>query len=205
MRTAFADAAAARDGTGTQTRQLTLDEIIKTPNPYLEAVIEEIFRFSVVIPIVSRMATVDTTILGHPIPKGTEVVFCFNGPDFLKPGVPLPPVDASKRSETSKASTVGDWNPDDVDKFIPERWMDVDADGNEVFNALKGPMLSFGGGPRGCFGKRLAYLEMRVVLTLVVWNFELLPILPSRRPVGILENITVEPSEVLVRMKSLVG
>lgn len=194
MRTAFANA--ARDN-----RQLTLDEIVKTPNPYLEAVMEEIFRLSVVIPVLSRMATKDTTILGHAIPKGTEVVFCFNGPDFLKPGVP---VDQNKRSDTSKASAVGDWDPHDIDKFIPERWIDVDGEGNEVFNALKGPMMTFGGGPRGCYGKRLAYLEMRVVLTMVIWNFELLPLLPSRRPVGILENITVEPSEVLVRLKVLV-
>lgn len=193
MKAAFADAAREK-------RNLTLDEIIKTPNPYFEAVVEEIFRVSVVLPIVSRMATRDTTILGHPIPKGTEVVLCFNGPGFLRPGIP---VDRAKRSETSKDSRVGDWDPDDVDRFIPERWIDVDEKGNDVFNPLKGPMLSFGGGPRGCFGKRLAYLEMRVVLALTMWNFELLPILPSRRPVGKLENIAVEPSEVLVRLKVL--
>ncbi|KAJ9644327.1 hypothetical protein, variant [Exophiala oligosperma] len=182
-------------------RQLTLDEITKANVPYLEAVNEEILRFSVVIPVVSRKAVCDTTILGHAIPKGTEVEFVFNGPGFLKPQLP---VNNELRSETSKLSKIRDWARDDVDQFLPERWLDTDHNGNEVFDALKGPMMTFGGGPRGCYGKRLAYMEMRIILALLVWNFEFLPMKSQRRPFGLLENITVEPSECLIKIKTLI-
>ncbi|KAJ9610803.1 hypothetical protein H2200_005580 [Cladophialophora chaetospira] len=182
-------------------RQLTLDEIIKTNIPYLEAVVEEILRFSIVIPVLSRQAVVDTTILGHAIPKGTDVEFVFNGPGFLKPQFP---VNFDLRSETSKSSTIGDWDDGDIHKFVPERWLDIDGSGKEVFNPLKGPMLTFGGGPRGCYGKRLAYMEMRIILALLIWNFKFLPLRTPRRPFGILENITTEPSECLIRVQTLI-
>ncbi|KXT04464.1 hypothetical protein AC578_8648 [Pseudocercospora eumusae] len=46
-------------------------------------------------------------------------------------------------------------------------------------NSRAAPMRIFGLGIRGCYGKRLAYLEMRVVYALVLWRFELLPIADS--------------------------
>jgi cytochrome P450 len=183
-----------------ESKQLSCSDILGTNVPYLEAVIEEIMRLSVVIPVLSRRATRDTTVLGHHIPKGTEVEFIFNGPGFLKPAFE---VDKSRRTGTARESPVGDWDPNDIHRFNPDRWIEEDVSGKEVFNALRGPMLSFGGGPRGCYGKRLAYMEMRVLLAVLIWNFEFLPIFPKRRQFGILENITTEPSECLVRLKVL--
>jgi cytochrome P450 len=54
--------------------------------------------------------------------------------------------------------------------FKPERWIVGDE-----FDATAGPQLAFDLGTRGCYGKRLVYVEMRILLTLIVWNFELLP------------------------------
>jgi cytochrome P450 len=184
----------------TASRPPAVEEILKASIPYLEAVIEEVMRLSIVIPIVARRATCDTTVLGRYIPKGTEVEFVLNGPGFLKPPFA---VQKDQRTGSAKTSPVGDWNVDDIHEFVPERWIEEDEDGKESFNALKGPMLTFGGGPRGCYGKRLAYMEMRIIVVLLMWHFDFLPILPRRRELGILENITTEPSECLVRLKLL--
>jgi cytochrome P450 len=130
---------------------------------------------------VTREATADTELLGHRIPKGT-VVFCIsNGPGFYKPALP---VDSSKGSPTSKAaSKPRGWNESqDMRAFNPDRWLVEKSGGNGKCGQTKlqydgnsGPQLIFGLGPRGCFGRRLAYIEMRILTALTVWNFELLP------------------------------
>jgi cytochrome P450 len=44
----------------------------------------------------------------------------------------------------------------------------------DEFDPSAKPVLAFGLGLRGCFGKRLAYVEIRILITLIIWNFELL-------------------------------
>lgn len=62
------------------------------------------------------------------------------------------------------------------DEFRPERWLPAthplhDATGRfESDN--KGAMKPFSAGPRDCVGKNLAYAEMRVVVSLLLWNFD---------------------------------
>ena len=41
------------------------------------------------------------------------------------------------------------------------------------FDAQAGLMNPFGGGPRACFGKKMAYITMRVVFIMTMWNFKL--------------------------------
>ncbi|KUL88969.1 hypothetical protein ZTR_06124 [Talaromyces verruculosus] len=56
-----------------------------------------------------------------------------------------------------------------ADAFIPERWMcdsAFDQDHRDV-------MQPFSVGPRNCLGKNLAYHEMRLILSKVLWNFDL--------------------------------
>jgi cytochrome P450 len=55
------------------------------------------------------------------------------------------------------------------DDFIPERFLsdpDFASDNREV-------LQPFSVGPRNCIGRNLAYLEMRLILAKVVYNFEL--------------------------------
>ena len=47
-----------------------------------------------------------------------------------------------------------------------------------MFNANASPQIAFGMGSRSCWSRRLAYLELRMVVALVVWNFDLLDVLP---------------------------
>lgn len=53
------------------------------------------------------------------------------------------------------------------DTFIPERW--IGKNDEDVLEASK----PFSIGPRGCIGKNLAYMEMRMILAKLVWRFDL--------------------------------
>ncbi|PYH87797.1 cytochrome P450 [Aspergillus ellipticus CBS 707.79] len=151
----------------------TFEELRRARLPYLDAVLEEVLRLNAV--TVTRQALCDTEILGRPIPKGTEVFLVSNGPGFLAPPMP---VDETKRTETSRAAKLRDtWDEEDrgMTDFEPERWLRKGEDGQEVeFDGAAGPQLVFGLGPRACWGRRLAMLEMRVLTALVLWRFELL-------------------------------
>ncbi len=56
------------------------------------------------------------------------------------------------------------------EKFDPERW----APENKAERA-KGPMLTFGHGPRACMGTRIVELEVKVLLFYVLRKFEFMP------------------------------
>ncbi|KAI1160603.1 cytochrome P450 [Nemania serpens] len=151
-------------------RQPNVVELWKIHVPYLDAVLEESLRFNAPIPVVMREALVATEILGHKIPKGAAVFIVSDGPGYRTPSIPVP---ESARSPSSREKKLyGAWDPSDMHLFNPERWLRTDEDGNVVYDAQSGPMLAFSLGPRGCFGRRLAYLETRIVLALLVWNFE---------------------------------
>lgn len=65
--------------------------------------------------------------------------------------------------------------------FRPERWL-VPKEGNDReldFDANAAPQIAFGMGPRSCWGRRFAYLELRMVVTMIIWNFDLLPVSPE--------------------------
>ncbi|KAF5654303.1 cytochrome P450 monooxygenase 3A14, partial [Fusarium circinatum] len=175
-------------------RQPTIDEITGSSIPYLDAVIQETLRLSAVLPIVSREAMVDTTILGYAIPKGTSVFFTLNGPSLMKPAIKVPEAIRSESSQRTK-DRYGEWRAEDVEQFVPERWIDVDDEGVETYNAMKGPFLTFGSGPRGCFGRRLAYLQLRIFWVLLMWNFEFLPVDAELRTQDAVEHVGVEPCE----------
>jgi cytochrome P450 len=129
-----------------------VDAIMDTSLPYLDAVIEEMLRKAVVASGISREAKFDTQILGHHIPKGTEVFFPNMGPSFQ--AAPIP-VDESTRSASSRErkEKFGEWDIETMEDFLPERWLVKDETGNVTYNPNAGPNLPFSAGIRGCFGK----------------------------------------------------
>lgn len=145
LREAFSRACAAGELPSAQ-------EISNTRIPYLDAVIEEVHRLSGAVAIHMRVATVDADVLGHMIPKGTDLFMLIHSPDFTSPSIP---VEESLRSNTSRESKGknGSWHQSTISDFDPERWLEKDDDGNLVFNPRAGPSMPFGAGPRGCFGK----------------------------------------------------
>jgi cytochrome P450 len=166
IRAAFSSAVA-------ESRQPSATEIAKISIPYVDAVMEEILRFKTPVPLSVRDVLVDTQILGYRIPKGTTVFLLSGGSSYLTPSIPVDPSLRPSQAQTTHEKTwVPDWNPEDVAEFKPERWLRTDEAGHVSFNPLAGPFLAFSLGPRGCFGRRLAYMEFRIMLVLLVWNFE---------------------------------
>ncbi|KAI0202672.1 cytochrome P450 monooxygenase [Astrocystis sublimbata] len=180
-------------------------DAINRPMPYVDAVLEEVLRCAPTSPVVDRIATVDTEILGHRVSKGTVVTFLTIGPSILSPPFPI---DDSCRGSTTRGRSTKDkaWGTEEMAEFKPERWLVAKevSSGSEVqFDGAAGPMLAFGQGPRGCYGKKLAYLQLRIVLCLVVYNFRLLPCAPhlsgyKARLVGV-----VKPEQCYVALREI--
>jgi cytochrome P450 len=198
LREAFASAAAEH-------RYPTAKEIINTHNPYLDAVIEEVARLSGSTAGIIRNALVDTTVLGHYIPKGTDVFLMSNGPDCISPSFPVNDANRSEGARSIKGRQVGSWSGDaaEMQAFKPERWLVTDEAGNEKFDATAGPHLAFGLGPRGCFGRRLAYLEMRLMLVMIIWTFELKKCPEELSGYSKTDKLTVKPNQFFLRLQKV--
>jgi cytochrome P450 len=176
----------------------TFSEIRSARIPYLDAVVEEVNRLNAF--TVTRSALVDTQILGCPIPKGTEVFMVSNGPGFMSPHLP---VDDTKRTEASRAAKIRDYwdESEDLTVFRPERWLSTDADGTTEFDGAAGPQLVFGLGPRACWGRRLATLELRTIIAMLIWTFEFLETPKSLSSYRAYEGIARAPHMCYVRLK----
>lgn len=66
------------------------------------------------------------------------------------------------------AATRSRLNFQEPDMFRPERWLGDEKYANDNLNAS----LPFGTGPRVCMGRNLAYLEMRLILSHLLWSFD---------------------------------
>jgi cytochrome P450 len=56
----------------------------------------------------------------------------------------------------------------DPNSFIPERWLDDEKYADDIKEACQ----PFSYGPRNCVGRSLAYMEMRIILARLLWNFD---------------------------------
>ncbi|KAK3312370.1 cytochrome P450 [Apodospora peruviana] len=161
-------AAAAHDN-----RFPTGAELAAAKLPYLEAVIEETMRLRASF-LMPRDAVRDTDLMGYRIPKGTIVVLVSQGHHF--------DLSSSNSSNTKKRRQYpGAANASkDLDEFDPERWLARnDATGEVVFDGSSYPQMAFGVGLRACWGRKLAQMEMKMMLAMVAWKFELLPMMDA--------------------------
>ena len=123
-----------------------LPELIdKKSLPYLEATIAESLRISSVSSLaIPHKATVDTTIQGYNIPKGTTVI-----------------VNLWSLHHDQEI-----WV--DPNTFRPERFLD----GNGIFQApKKGAFVPFSGGRRACLGESLARIELFLMMARLLQSF----------------------------------
>lgn len=188
-----------------ESRWPTMTEILSASAPYLDAVLEESLRCSSVATLIIRRTTCDTQILGHPVPKGIDVIIPLTGPSLTEPALSIP---ESIRTDTCRNAQgrVPAW-ADDITEYKPERWLkdERNAAGEmvEVFDPLAGPTLAFSSGPRQCFGKRQAYLLLRTTMTLLLWNFAFEPV---GEPLGgweVTERLVNLPKNCYVRLRKL--
>lgn len=72
-----------------ENREPTIQEIIGTRVPYLDATMEEVLRCACTSPFVDRQATVDTELFGYHVPQGTVVLARLGGPSMMSPAFDL--------------------------------------------------------------------------------------------------------------------
>ncbi|KAL1839667.1 hypothetical protein VTJ49DRAFT_1277 [Mycothermus thermophilus] len=187
-----------------ENRNPTVHEITHTPIPYLDAAVEEILRCSPTALGVMRDAMVDTTILGCPIPKGTHVFVFSTGPSYNQPARP---VDEKLRTPSSQAAArergVKQWDPRDMHEFKPERWLVKAESGDVAFDSTAGPSMPFSLGTRACYGRRLGVLEVRMMVALLVWNFEFLKCPEELSDYAAIDGNTHKPQRAFVRLRAL--
>ncbi|KJK60354.1 Cytochrome P450 [Aspergillus parasiticus SU-1] len=63
------------------------------------------------------------------------------------------------------------WNFTRPNEFLPQRWLDRDAD-SEFASDQTMALQPFSYGPRACIGRNLAYAEMRTILAKILWHFD---------------------------------
>lgn len=139
---------------------LTVDKMKNMP--YLRAVIKEGIRMYP--PTVGnvRESTKDLVLSGYHVPAGLNVGMISMLEHFNKLHYPNP------------------------NEFIPERWLK-----NSKENAKGNPFsyLPFGFGARACIGKRLADLEMEILVSNIIRNFKLGWNYPDMKVKSVLVNI----------------
>lgn len=87
--------------------------------------------------------------------------------------------------------------------FLPERWLPtVTSDPNSPFAADRRQAIQpFSTGPRNCLGQHLAWAEMRLILSSLIWNFDM-EVVPDKRLrwENLRTFLLVEKKPVVVKM-----
>ncbi|CAG8758131.1 2430_t:CDS:2, partial [Racocetra fulgida] len=121
----------------------TVDEIEHLK--YLECVFKETIRLIAPVPIIRRYTSKDEIMNGYFVPKDTPLWI----PIYAIHHDPLI------------------WG-DDVEVFNPSRWLDPEINSKITrYNSIP-----FGAGPRFCLGSKLAYLEFKSIISVIIRNFE---------------------------------
>ncbi|XP_071958024.1 cytochrome P450 27C1-like [Antedon mediterranea] len=115
--------------------------------PYLNCVIKETLRLHPASPNNSRIPQKDITIGGYNIPKGTNIL-----------------TDNYAMSRNEEVF-------ENANEFQPERWLRENVD-NKLHAFAS---LPFGFGTRMCIGKRLAEMEVRILLSKICQKFLIKP------------------------------
>ncbi|XP_064401044.1 1,25-dihydroxyvitamin D(3) 24-hydroxylase, mitochondrial-like [Halichondria panicea] len=131
--------------------------------PYLRGCIKESFRVRSTVPGFPRVLNEDAIIHGYHVPAGVTLFYSI--------------YTASKSDKIFEEPT----------KFKPERWMRKDGPQQHPFS-----LLPFGFGPRQCYGKRFAELEMKLFIVDIARNFILKA---GQEDMKMVEHALVTPQE----------
>lgn len=133
--------------------EITYEAVVKLP--YLAAVVQETLRIYPPVPgILQRIVPREGTfIAGQYIPGGT-VIGVHHYASYHSPS-----------------------NFRDPELFVPERWLNdsssLYADERQLYVEDQRDVLQpFSVGPRDCIGRRLAYMEIKLILARLVWGLD---------------------------------
>ncbi|KAI9157974.1 Cytochrome P450 monooxygenase TRI13 [Paramyrothecium foliicola] len=171
----------------------SVEEMFKADIPYLDAACEESFRLSGVAKANLRQATTNTKVLGYDIPKGAEI--------FMNYHINHAPLS----SGVSKLNDGFSKRPgENLEVFEPKRWLTREkSQGMEAFDPNALPSLAFGGGYRGCSGRKLALMEFRIVITILVLKLEFLELPQEHKSMAATEKIFRQPDKPYVKVKAI--
>ncbi|KAK7427673.1 hypothetical protein QQZ08_005779 [Neonectria magnoliae] len=157
--------------------------------PYLNAVCSEVLRYYSPVPITIREAVHDTTILGHPVRRGTRIML-----------VPW---------ATNFDTTL--WGPD-AGQFDPERWLGGEAADKRAASggaSSNYAFLTFLHGPRSCIGQSFAKAEFACLLAAWIGRFDFAladPTLADEKKLDIRGGVTARPARGMhVKVKVVSG
>lgn len=115
--------------------------------PYLEATINEALRLYSPVGLAQKLCVRDTVFPdGTFVPKGSNIALVYH----------------------AMARMPGVWGPDAA-AFNPERFIDPQT--GELIKVSSGKFSAFNTGPRVCVGRKLAMMEMKMVVACVVSRF----------------------------------
>ncbi|XP_043848182.1 sterol 26-hydroxylase, mitochondrial [Dromiciops gliroides] len=140
--------------------------------PLLKAVLKEALRLYPVVPINSRVNIDKEVVVGdYLFPKNTQFVLCH----FVMSRDPD--------------------NFESPSEFLPKRWLrrkqNEPVGGSHAFSSIP-----FGFGVRACLGRRLAELEMNVVLSRLIQQYEI-SLAPGMQKVHPLSRIVLVPDKLV--------
>lgn len=149
---------------------------------YLNAVVNETLRLFPPVPSGSERApypgTGNKVFGGHVIPEGNSVSIptysLHRDPRYF---APLPDTFWPERwilCETTNSSSLDSRTPEDTSEESITKAEDLDAPKPRITHNMAA-FIPFSYGPRNCVGMRLAMLEMRIVLSLLVRKFDFAP------------------------------
>lgn len=172
--------------------------VITTSLPYLDAVIAETLRLSTIGPVSFRQTLVPCQIMGHWVPEDTPIILVTAGPSYYSSETRS--ADPKINIRESYATTLQEQQgpPPDLRAFSPERWL---ADGKFDPGAVR--MLPFMAGARGCFGRPIAMLELRIMISLLVLRFEFPRLALSLSRYGAWDGLTRRPTSCFISPRVL--
>ncbi|NEX62204.1 cytochrome P450 [Noviherbaspirillum galbum] len=143
---------------------------------WLDAAVNEAMRLKPVAPFMAAEANHDTVVGGVTIPKGIISFLLLRRSSFI----------------------ANQWEA--ASSFLPERWL-ADGRGNPMSPAsdVARKISPFGGGPRFCPGRYLAFAEIRMVSSMLARNFNL-HYDQAAKPVDEIFTFTMTPDSMPVRL-----
>ena len=149
--------------------------------PYLHAFCNEVLRFHPSVPLTFRTTAHDTTLVGIPLPKGTNLSI---SPEVVNHHPDL-------------------WGPD-ADRFDPERWMGAGRANNGGATSNYA-LMTFLHGARSCIGQGFAKAELACLVSAMVGRFHMELKDPDAKLV-VKRSATVSPADgVLAKLTPIAG